>query len=132
MRAGERGRPDLPAHVVPGQVLAGVPPGPAGDLVGARRPRGGRPRRGGDARVAAEGEPGALQVAVERRQGAHGVRQERDAGEPRRRRPALPQAALPRPLPDHPGRQQDPVQQGNHTNPSPATTCRDIIAMDEH
>ena len=116
MRAGQRGGPDLPAHVVPGQVFAGVPAGLPGDLVGARGPGGSGPRGGGDARVAAEGEPEPLEVTLERGQGPDGVRQERDAGEPRRRRAALPQAAVPRPLANHARRQQDPVQQGEQTS----------------
>jgi hypothetical protein len=113
VRAGQRGGSDLSAHVVPGQVLSGVPAGLPGDLVGARGPGGGGPRGGGDARVAAEGEP---EVTLERGQGPDGVRQERDAGETRRGRAALPQAAVPRPLADHARRQQDPVQQGEQTS----------------
>lgn len=114
MRAGKRGRLDIPAHVVPGQVRAGVPPGLPGDIVGARGPGGGGPRGGSDARVAAEGEPRPrpVEVAVERGQGPDGVGQERDAGEQGRGRLALPQAALPRPLPDHAGCKQDTIQQG--------------------
>lgn len=113
VRAGQRGGSDLSAHVVPGQVLAGVPAGLPGDLVGARGPGGGGPRGGRDARVAAEGEP---EVTLDRGQGPDGVRQERDAGETRRGRAALPQAAVPRPLADHARRQQDPVQQGEQTS----------------
>uniref|UniRef100_A0A452YTI7 PRONE domain-containing protein n=1 Tax=Aegilops tauschii subsp. strangulata TaxID=200361 RepID=A0A452YTI7_AEGTS len=121
-RQGERGGRGVPRHAQLRQVLAGLPAGLRGRVVGARGAGAGRPGGGGHVRVAAQGdrEPRRGQVgAVEPGEGARRGRrrrrrgrQERGAGRQGREPPPLHQAPLPRPLPDHPRHQQDPVQQG--------------------
>ncbi len=117
---GERGGRGVQGDAGGGEVLAGVPAGLPGHVVGARGAGDGGQGGGGDVRVAAQGGRQPREVAVGRRQGARrrrrGAGQERDAGRPGGEPPPLPQAQVPRLVPDHPRHQQDPVQQGNQTN----------------